>query len=116
MNSNIERINDPLYLPDWLFITGITKEAEFIKNRTVLIHKPTYSVLELFPNERNPAFYKGPSYRFRYTNEKGIHKRYLFLLYCTLSDDIYLIFRMATSWYCDYLEWKEKHEERLQQN
>lgn len=116
MSAKTEKLNNPLYLPDWLFITGRTKDIEYIKNRTVLIHKPSYSVLEVFVNEISLNLYKGPIYEFIYSNNKGVRKKYLFLLHCTLSDDIYLVFRMATSWYCDYLEWKENNEEIVQQN
>ena len=108
--------NNPFRLPDWLFITGKAQDTEFIKNRTILIHKPSYSVLEVFANKAIENTYKGPSYEFRYTNDRGIVQKYLLYMYCTLTNDIYLIFRMATEWYCNYLEWKEANEERIKQN
>lgn len=114
---NMEKSEDPLFLPEWLFVINKTKVNGLKKNRTILLHTPSCSILEIFAGEKKKS--KSQSYEFLYTDIKGFRKKFKILIYFTLCDDLYLLFRKATLWYSNYLDWKKSKqlkEEKLRQN
>lgn len=107
-------------LPEWSFLVGNSHDGDILKDRTVLLHFPSYTILEVVPLDEVKEFnFKGPTYQFTKTGKYSQPEKYLFYIHCTLSHDLDKIFEESSVWYCEYLEWAEKNtiiEEKSKQN
>jgi hypothetical protein len=103
-------------LPEWSFLVGISHEGDILQGRTVLLHYPSYTILEVFPISDITTDYnfKGPTFQFQNNSQK-----FLIYIHCTLSHDVDKIFEETAVWYSEYLDWLEKNsliEEKSKQN
>lgn len=103
-------------LPEWSFLTGNSHDGDVLSDRTILLHFPSYTILEVVPfNEIKEFNFKGPTFQF----QNAVKEKLIFYIHCTLSHDIDKIFKDSANWYCEYLDWKGKKiliEEKSKQN
>lgn len=107
-----------LNLPDFAFLMGSAhgEGGDLLKDRTVLMHVRTASVVEIFNREDVALNEDTMSYKFSYTNRLGGEEKMIVALHFCGNQDLSAdrefvkqnILRPAAVWYCDYCTWEDK--------
>jgi len=106
----MEHIN--FTLPEFCFLDGISHLGDTLKNRTVIQHVRSYTIVDVIAaDEMMVIDLQCQKHEFTYTNFKGIKEKHILALHFTLAEDDQLdeIFEKIASWYCDYLNWEDKN-------
>lgn len=98
-----------LALPAFAFLESDAFDGNLLKNRTIIQHIRSYTVLEAFHDEvlLNPDVL---CYKFSYTNRWGIEECITLAVHFTMSDTDMLpeIFQKTKEWYEGYLDWEDE--------
>lgn len=95
-----------LNLQEFMFLHESEHEFEVPRNRTLILHSRTASVLEIFDTD-NDEFALNPNLNtieFKYKNEN-----LLIVPHYTFAEDVNTVMDKAIKWYCDYCQWEDKH-------
>jgi len=78
-------------LPEWVFLDGFSHQGNLLKNRTVIQHIRSYTVIEAIAlDDLSISDMKAKPYPFTFENSFGIVEK-------------------AIAWYCEYLKWEDEN-------
>lgn len=97
-----------LKLPEWAFLDGYSHLGNQLNGRTVIIHVPSMTIIEIF--EKNQILLNEGaikiSFRNTCTNEQLIAALHLSDTIESKSE-LKDLLKKCASWYCDYCDWEE---------
>jgi hypothetical protein len=99
-------------LPEWVFLDGNSHQGDTLKNRTIIQHIRSYTILEVIAiDDFFKMNLKKISYEFEFKNSFGLTEKFKFALHFSLAEDYELsdIFKKAEKWYCNYLKWEDNN-------
>lgn len=96
-------------LPEFALLDGENHQGEQLEGRTVLVHLPTQTLMEVlsvFPEDMKPYEVHNP-FGFVFTNSDGDDENHILLLHRTQADEATLadIYTKAAKWYTNYALW-----------
>lgn len=107
-------------LPEWNFLNGFSHECDYLQERTLILHLPSFTILEIIQlNKIKEIPDKIRVFQFQITNRFGNLKTLQLYIHCTLSTDLKKICHDSAVWYSNYLKWEESTElnkEKCKQN
>jgi hypothetical protein len=103
-------------LPQWTFLDAHSHAGDELKDRTVILHTRSASVIEIIDRD-NDGFTAAAAvlkFNFKYISSLGEERMSAVLHYCATldqnSDREYIkmeILRLCAMWYCDYCAWED---------
>lgn len=97
-------------LPEWTFLNGNSHEGDVLKGRTIFLHFPSFTILEVIPAKKLAELkIDNPAFQFQIIDEYGNTETLQFFIHCTLSHDLDRIYQDSAIWYCEYLKWEESN-------
>jgi hypothetical protein len=107
-------------LPEWNFLNGNSHECDYLQERTIILHLPSFTILEVIKIDKIKEISdKIPVFQFQVANKFDKLESLQFYIHCTLSNDLSSILRDSAIWYSNYLEGEESTElnkEKCNQN
>lgn len=107
-------------LPEWTFLAGNFHEGDSLAGRTILLHFPSFTILEVMPaNNSGENILSSPTFQFHITDAFGDSKTLQFYIHCTLSHDLDQVLQDSAIWYSNYLKREERNvliKEKSKQN
>jgi hypothetical protein len=107
-------------LHEWNFLNGNSHECDYLQGRTILLHLPSFTILEVIQaNKINDISDEIPIFQFQITNKFGHLESLQFYVHCTISNDLSRILWGSAIWYSNYLKGEESTElnkEKCKQN
>ena len=101
-----------LDLPEWAFLEATSHLGNLLKDRDILQHIRSYTMLEVFAIDElklqlNPDV---KTRKFSYKNRFGIEENHIFVIHFSLAEFAELedILDKAVKFYCNYLDWEDK--------
>lgn len=102
-----------LTLPEWAFLDANNQLGNPLKERDVLLHVRTHTMMEVFAlDETTLELFPGLKKRdFTYTNSLGITEKHCLAVHYSLAlyDELEAALDKAVQFYCDYLSWEDNN-------
>lgn len=99
-----------LKLPEWAFLDAHSHLGNPLGNRTVILHIPTASILEIL--EADSVILNEDVLKVPFTNTVTGERLIAVLHYSTTIDSKSMIvdlLKKCATWYCDYCDWEDKN-------
>ena len=104
-------------LPAFAFVESSGHDGDLLKDRNVILHVRTASVVEVFPEESFFPVEGTITFRFKNINTLGADEYYVAALHYSATLDALIdkkeiidrVLLPAARWFCDYCDWEDQN-------